>query len=129
MPDLKSELLKVGLVAERQFREVTAAEKLRADMELAKQQKASRDLEKRIEILRESNAPDQFRRKSKKILLQQPSLIDEIIRIARARGMRGKKSGGGRLMHDLLQLRSTLTGAGLPTDALVRFVEKNFSKH
>ncbi len=129
MPDLKHALRSAGLLSERQFRESEATEQLLAEANAAKLRKSANETEKRLGILRESNSSDQFRREARKLLLQQPSLAQQIINIAHERGMQKKKDkGGGRLIANLLQLREALSKNGLSDADRTTIVDKNFSK-
>jgi hypothetical protein len=129
MPDLKHALRSAGLLSERQFREAEATEQIFADVNAAKLRKSESEKEKRIEILRESNSPDQFRREARKLLLQQPTLVQQIINIAHERGMQKKKDkGGGRLIANLLQLREALSKSGLSDEDRTSIVDKTFTK-
>lgn len=130
MPDLRSALRNAGLLTERQFREAEAADQLQAEMTAAAIRKRENEKEKRLDILRNSNSPDQFRREARKLLLQQPSLVQQVINIAHERGMQKKKDkGGSRLIANLLQLRDTLSKNGHSDEDKMTIVDKDFSKH
>lgn len=128
MPDLRSALFGAGFASERQFREAEAAERLDAEAAAAKLGKSSRERARRMELLRSDSTPDLFRREARKLLLQEPSLLQEIISIAHQRGMPSKhKQGGGRLIANLLQLREALSKSGLSDAEKVQIVDKTFS--
>lgn len=98
-------------------------------MEAALRTKPTKEKEKRIGILRETSSPDTFRRESRKLLLQWPDLVQELLNIAHAQGMHQKKDkGGGRLIANLYQVKEALQQKGLSDEAKQALVDKLFSK-
>lgn len=130
MADLRTALHGAGFASERKLREANAADWLKRDQESARQRKIEGEIEKRKEILRNSNSPDQFRREARKLLLQHPTFVQEVLQIAYARGMQKKKDkGGGRLIANLLQIRESI-GRGRNSDEAYRaFVDKILTKN
>lgn len=128
MNDLRGALFKAGIASERQFREAEASQELAFEAQGNAQRKSAVEIERRMTILRSTGKPDLFRREARKLLLQSPSLLREIIEIAHSQGMRAKhKQGGGRLIASLLQLRDSLSKAGLTDADKVRIVDTTFS--
>lgn len=106
MNSLQSALLKTGLIPERQAKELEANKFLQSDIEQGRIVKASSEKNKRMKILDETSSPDTFRREARKLLLNNPGLVQEILAIAYKQGMQNKKNkGGGRLIANLIQVR------------------------
>jgi hypothetical protein len=130
MPDLRSALFGAGVASERQFREATAAEQLDQEAAAAKARKSGNERERRMEILSSTTSPDLFRREARKLLLQDPELVQQIITIAHAQNMpKRHKQGGGRLIASLLSLRQQLSINTLSNHERIAIVDKNFTKH
>jgi flagellar biosynthesis/type III secretory pathway protein FliH len=125
---LRAAFLQAGLIPEKQVREADAEQFLRAEMEAAKRAKPAKEKEKRMGILAKTTAPDLFRREARKTLLLYPDVLQEIISLAHAQGMKEKKSKGGSwLVANLYQLREALTQPGLSDEAKKALVDKLFA--
>jgi len=130
MRDLRMVLHGVGLASDRQFREAEASRQLDLEAEANAYRKTAAEQDRRMEILHSSNSPDQFRREARRLLLQFPSLVQQIVNIAHERGMQKKtKQGGGRLIANLLQVRAALSKGSLSDEDRVKIVGKLFPKH
>lgn len=109
MNSLQSALFSTGLVPERQAKEIEAQKFLRVDIDRGRLAKALGDQNKRMRILGETSSPDTFRREARKLLLNNPAIVQEILAIAYKQGMQTKKNkGGGRLIANLIQVREAL---------------------
>ncbi len=129
MGTLQDGLRKAGIVSEKQLRETEAEVQLRAEMEAARRLAPTKEREKRLGILHKTSSPDDFRQEARKLLLREPDLVQELINIAHAQGMRDKKDkGGGRLIANLYQVREALQQKGLSGEAKQAIVDKQFSK-
>lgn len=129
-PSIRDQLFFAGLITERQIREDEARDMLQSEMEATQAAKPAKEREKRLGILRKSTDVAQFRRESRKLLLEQPDirLVDEIIRLAHAQGMKGKKKQGGTwLIANLYQVREALEKTKNDEERRT-IVEKLFSK-
>lgn len=128
MASLQDALHKAGAVSVKQAREAEAAQVLQMDVVAARSRSAVAKLEKRVGILMESTDPASFRREARKILLERPDIIHEVIQIAHQRGLKEKKEKGGtRLIANLLQLRQALSEVWTD-EAKKDIVDKTFSK-
>jgi hypothetical protein len=129
MGTLQDALRGAGIASEKQVCESQAEIQLRAEMETALRAKPVKEKEKRLGILRETSSPDTFRRESRKLLLQWPDLVQELLNIAHAQGMHQKKDkGGGRLIANLYQVKEALQQKDLSNEAKQVLVDKLFSK-
>ncbi len=129
MGTMQDALRNAGIASEKQVCESQAEIQLRSEMEAALRAKPTKEKEKRLGILRETSSPDTFRRESRKLLLQWPDLVQELLNIAHAQGMHGRKDkGGGRLIANLYQVREALQQKGLSDEAKQALVDKLFSK-
>lgn len=129
MGTLQDALRSAGVVSEKQVCESQAEMQLRAEMEATLRTKPVKERGKRLGILRETSNPDTFRRESRKLLLQWPDLVQELLNIAHAQGMHKKKEkGGGRLIANLFQVREALQQSGLSDETKQALVDKLFSK-
>lgn len=127
MPDLRNALFAAGLASERQLKETEARERLEAEMDQARMAKRNRDRAKRLEILRKTSAPCQFRRQARKLLLQDPDLLQEIINLAHSRGLK-KKPEGNAMIANLLQIRNTFKyHPELQSKQRIEFIDRLFS--
>lgn len=126
---MRDALQRAGLITERQRREADAAEELDDQMEVGRVARADRERDKRLGILKGSSSPDSFRREARKLLLNEPNLVQQILDIAHERGMQHKRDkGGGRLIANLYQVRGALDERGLSADQKRDIVDKSFSK-
>lgn len=129
MGTMRNALLDAGLASERQHRETEAAAQLRADMEAARRVRPAKEKSKRLEILRNTSAPEPFRREARRLLLLEPGLVQEVLAIAHTQQMHKKgERGGKRLIADLYQLKEMLAQSGLSNEARISIVDKRFSK-
>lgn len=109
MRTLRDGLLGAGFVSVKGQKEAEALAFLQRDIEVAQQRKKIMEQEKRMGILSKTSSPDLFRREARKLLLGNPSLVQEILSIAYGQGMQNKKNkGGGRLIANLIQVREAL---------------------
>jgi hypothetical protein len=129
MGTLQTSLRNVGLISERSLRETEASVFLHQEGDTARATKALRELEKRLEIMRSTSSPPAFRREARKVLLQNPDSVHEILRIAHAQGMQNRKSQGGTwLVANLYQVREILAKQKMSYEEKTAFVDKNFAK-
>ncbi|MBU6388331.1 hypothetical protein KGQ72_00395 [Patescibacteria group bacterium] len=129
MGTLQDALHTAGVASEKQVCELQAEIQLRAEVEAAQRLKPTKEKEKRLGILRETSSPDTFRREARKLLLQWPDLVQELLNIAHAQGMHQKKDKGGtRLIANLYQVRESLQQAGLSDEAREALVSKLLPK-
>ena len=130
MNQLRGAFGKAGLVSERQVRESNAAVQIEKELQSARLAQSAREKEKRMEILRKTTDPSQFRREARKIFLlyTDADLVLEIINLAHVQGMKEKKSKGGTwLIANLYQLREALQKDGLSEEAKKAIVDKLFA--
>lgn len=82
------------------------------------------------EQLSEISSVQKFRVLSKKLLLIDPQLAGEVVRIAHSRGIREKrKEGGVALIAQLIQTRNALQVSGLSEQEMSNIVNRTISKH
>ncbi len=130
MADLRTALGNVGLASVRQLREGEAGALLQEEAETAKHLRSTKEREKRLDILRTTASPDTFRKEARKLLLQYPELVQELLNIAHSQGMQKKRNKGGtRLIANLYQVKEALNQNGLLHDAKYALVDKLFPKN
>ena len=109
MNSIRDGLVNAGLISKREA-ELTAG--LAAPH--AGSAKSANEVERRLDILKCCQNPDQFRREARKVLVAKPSMINIVLNLAHANGMRTKHNqGGGRLIANLMQLREELNDVRL----------------
>lgn len=128
MPSLQDALAKAGAVSVRQEREAEAARVLGVDLDAQRLTQAVKAKEKRLEIMQTTTKPAEFRYEARKVLLEEPHRIQEILNLAHECGMNKKKDqGGGRLVAQLFELRDTL-GRAKTLDEEKQTVDRLFPK-
>lgn len=133
MPDLKQALKKAGFTTHavvRDEKEAEAWEYLNAEARMTQHSKRAAEKEKILEQLNQISSVSKFRVLSRKLLMAHPSLIEDVVRIAHARGIHTTKDKGGRaLIAQLLQTRSALSVNGLTDEQMTRVVNETITKH
>lgn len=129
MGTLQDGLRAAGLASEKQLREEEAMQAMRQDMEATLKAKPLKEKEKRLGILRETSSPATFREEARKLLVQYPELVQEILNIAHTRDMHKKKDKGGtKLIAHLYQVKEALRRNGLSDDDKKTLVAQLFPK-
>lgn len=109
MASLQETLRNTGRVSEGQLSIASAEIQMRKEMEDIRRAQPAKEKEKRLGILRQTSSPDTFRKEARKLLLSEPSLVQDLLNIAHARDMQKKKDRGGtRLIANLYELRGAL---------------------
>jgi hypothetical protein len=113
MPSMLQALGNAGLVSEKVLHERTAQEQLNEDermraltKKVVDGQLAERD--RRLEIMDRTTSIETFRFEARKLLINEPGLIQHVINIVHDRDLKEKPKGGVLLAH-LLQLRTALS--------------------
>lgn len=109
MGSLLEELSRNGLVSVKSVEETRATIFLQTEIGEAQKKKMVQGKEKRMEILNQTSSPDTFRREARKLLLDNPDTVQEVLNIAHAQGMHKKKGKGGtRLIANLYQVKEAI---------------------
>lgn len=129
MGTLQDGLLKADIASVKQHREIDALRQLGEEFELARRAQPEKEKQKRLGILQATSSPDAFRREARRLLLIEPGLVQEVLNIAHAQGMHGKREKGGtRLIANLYQVKEAFQQKGLSGEDKKSLVGKLFSK-